>query len=207
MTRIEIRAQDGKESVIIDGYVNVTGRDSRPIPDKNGGYFIERIQRGAFEKAVARAEKVSALLDHKWEHVIGDTNSNLTLKEDVIGLRAHAEITDPDVVQLAKEKRLRGWSFDMRNVVEKRSEQENGIPLRTVTGFDISEVSLISDKMRPWYESTTVETRADGDDLVTIERRAEEFEPEFIGLENKNDNMQHDNSKLKEIIQKLGGTV
>lgn len=206
MARIEIRAQNGVESVIIDGYVNVTGRDSRPIPDKNGGYFIERIQHGAFEKAITRAEKVNALLDHSWDHVLGDTTSNLTLKEDVIGLRAHAEITDPEVVKLAKEKRLRGWSFDMRNVVETRSEQASGIPLRTVTGFDMSEVSLISDKMRPWYESTTVETRADGDDVVTIERRAEEFEPEFVGLEDKKE-PKFDNSKLKEIIKKVGGKV
>ena len=62
--------------------MNVTGRDSRPIPDrKNGGHFIERIQQGAFGRAVKRAQKVSALLDHDWGHVVGDTGGSLTLKE------------------------------------------------------------------------------------------------------------------------------
>lgn len=43
--RVELRGEPGKETVTIDGYVNVTGRESRPIPDKKGGYFIEKIQK------------------------------------------------------------------------------------------------------------------------------------------------------------------
>lgn len=188
---------------MIDGYVNVTGRDSRPIPDRKGGYFIERIQQGAFQKAVTRAQKVSALIDHEWNHVIGHTGNNLSLKEDVIGLRAHLETTDPEVVRLAREKRLRGWSFDIKSPVETRATMPNGIPIRTITDFDISEVSLISDKMRPWYESTTVETRAGENGEEITELRAEEFEADYIGFEDK----KYDNSNLKEIIEKYGGKV
>ena len=103
--------------------------------------------------------------------MIGDTNGNLTLKEDVIGLRAHLETKDPDVIRLAKEKRLRGWSFDIMRPQETRAERENDLPLRTITDFDMSEVSLISDKMRPWYESTTVETRAGESGEETVELR------------------------------------
>lgn len=190
---------------MIDGYVNVTGRDSRPIPDKSGGYFIERIQHGAFERAVKRAQKVSALLDHSWNHVIADTSGGLSLREDVIGLRAHLETRDPEVVRLAREKRLRGWSFDIMRPQETRAETPNGIPLRTITDFDISEVSLISDKMRPWYESTTVETRAGENGEETIEIRAQEFDADYVGIEPEK--QKPDNSKLKEIIQKHGGKV
>lgn len=185
--------------------MNVTGRDSRPIPDRKGGYFVERIQRGAFQKAVTRAQKVSALLDHAWNHVIGSTGDNLTLREDVIGLRAHLETSDPEVVRLAKEKRLRGWSFDIKRPVETRAETPGGIPLRTITDFDISEVSLVSDKMRPWYESTTVETRAGDGEEETVEIRAEEFEADYIGFEDNKG--KPDNSKLKNMIEKYGGTV
>lgn len=181
----------------------MTGRDSRPIPDESGGYFIERIQKGAFRKAITRAQKVSALLDHQWNHVIGDTQGSLSLKEDVIGLRAHLETKDPDVVRLAKEKRLRGWSFDIRNPVETRADQPGGMPLRTITDFDISEVSLISDKMRPWYESTTVETRAGESEKETVELRAEEFEADYVGFGDE----KPDNSKLRELIKRLGGNV
>lgn len=181
----------------------MTGRDSRPIPDKDGSYFIERIQKGAFRKAVTRAQKVSALLDHKWDHVIGDTQGSLNLREDVIGLRAHLETKDPDVIRLAKERRLRGWSFDIRNAVETRADQPNGMPLRTITDFDISEVSLISDKMRPWYESTTVETRAGENGEETVELRAEEFEADYVGF----GDVKPDNSELKKLIEKYGGSV
>lgn len=183
----------------------MTGRDSRPIPDKNGGYFIERIQKGAFKRAVKRAKKISALLDHSWNHIIADTTGKLKLKEDVIGLRAHLETQDPDVVRLAKEKRLRGWSFDIMRPQETRAEMPNGMPIRTITDFDISEVSLISDKMRPWYESTTVETRAGESGEETVEVRAEEFEADYVGFED--DKKEADNKKLKELIEKLGGKV
>lgn len=90
----------------------------------------------------------------------------------------------------------------MRDVVETRAETEGGLPLRTITDFVMDEVSLINQKMRPWYESTTVETRA-GDAEVSVELRAEEFEPEYIGFEDR----KPDNSKLKKLIEKYGGNV
>lgn len=136
---------------------------------------------------------------------MGETGKNLSLREDVIGLRAHLETKDPEVVRLAKEKRLRGWSFNMKNVTEERAERPDGMPIRTVTDFDISEVSLISDKMRPWYESTTVETRAGEDGEENIELRAEEFEADYIGFEDKKE--KPDNSRLKEMIEKYGGNI
>ena len=178
----------------------MTGRDSRPIPDKQGGYFIERIQQGAFLRAMKKAKKINALLDHEWGHVIGDTESNLKLKEDVIGLRAHLETSDPEVLKLAKEKRLRGWSFDIINPSELRSEGENNMPIRTITDFDMSEISLISDKMKPWYESTTVETRA-GEKEKEI--RVQEMELNYVGFEKK----KYDKESIKEIIKKYGGKI
>lgn len=145
-----------------------------------------------------RADKVNILLNHNWDKKIGDTSSNLKLKEDVIGLRAHAELTDKEVIKLAKENKLRGWSFDMVKPTVTRAEQENGLPIRTVTDFDINEVSLISN-MKPWYNSTTVETRADGETVKEL--RAEEFDTEVINYLNQNKNKQ----ELKKMIQKLGG--
>lgn len=140
--------------------------------------------------------------------MIGDTKSNLSLKEDVIGLRAHLETADPEVVKLAKGKRLRGWSFDIIRPVEVRAELPNGIPLRTITDFEITEVSLVSDKMRPWYESTTVETRAGEDGEYTAELRAEEFDPDYVGFEEKKEpENKPNNGRLKELIEKYGGKV
>lgn len=129
----------------------------------------------------------------------------MTLREDVIGLRAHLETKDPDVVRLAKEKSLRGWSFNIMRPQETRAERENDLPLRTITDFDMSEVSLISDKMRPWYESTTVETRAGESGEETVEIRAEEFEADYVGFEDNK--KKPDNSRLREMIEKYGGKV
>ena len=146
---------------------------------------------------------MNALLDHNWNHVLADTNGTLTLKEDVIGLRAHLETDDAEVVKLAKEKRLRGWSFDIKNAVEERAEREGDLPLRTITDFDISEVSLVSDRFRPWYESTTIETRAEDG----VELRAEDFEADYIGFEDKKAEEKPDLSKLKNLIEKYGGNA
>lgn len=93
----------------------------------------------------------------------------------------------------------------MRNVVENRAETENGMPLRTITDFVMDEVSLINQKMKPWYESTTVEARAGEDGEITVEIRAEEFDPDYIGFEEEPE--KPDNSKLKELIEKYGGNV
>ena len=49
-----------------------------------------------------------------------------------------------------------------------------------------------------------METRAGDEGAVEIEIRAEDFETEYEGLENKKE---YDNSKLKQIIEDLGGTV
>lgn len=142
-----------------------------------------------------KANEVKILLNHNWNKVVGGTKSNLTLKEDIIGLRAHAEITDKEVIKEAKANRLRGWSFDIKNPVEQRAEREGKLPLRIISDFEISEVSLITN-MKPWYNSTIVETRAEGS---SVELRAEEFEAERFGFEDKN------KQELKTIIKKLGG--
>lgn len=79
--------------------------------------------------------------------------------------------------------------------------------VRTITDLILKEVSLIDDAMRPWYPSTTVETRAGEESEETLEIRAEEFEADYIGFEDKNEPEKPDNSKLKNLIKKYGGNV
>ena len=82
--RIEIRS----DSVILDGYVNAVDRYSRTINSPTGK-FIEKIEPGAFSKALERAENVDLLLDHNKSRKLGSTKEgNLQLFEDNIGLRA-----------------------------------------------------------------------------------------------------------------------
>ena len=66
---------------------------------------------GTFQRAIDRADEVKILLNHDYSRNLGSTKTNLKLYEDNIGLRAIAEITDAEVIQKAKEGKLRGWSF------------------------------------------------------------------------------------------------
>lgn len=150
-----------------------------------------------------KADEVKILLNHRVNRVLGSTKTNLSLTEDVIGLRAVVDIEDAEVIKKAKEKRLRGWSFGFTEPVEQRSEA-NGMEMRSISDLNLLEVSLIDEEMRPWYESTTVETRAGESGNITLEVRAEEFEMEYVDTEVSK---KTDNSKLKNLIEKLGGNV
>lgn len=165
--RIEIRSK----SILLDGYVNAVGRDSRPIPDKQGKY-IEQVVPGAFQRTIDKAESIELRLNHK--RVLGSTADGvITLYEDPIGLRAICEITDPDVTEKAKKGELRGWSFGFFLVADHWDEPEGGPRRRYLDDIDMFEVSIIDNTMTPAYIATTIETR--GEDTLIQERRGDEF--------------------------------
>ncbi len=163
--RVEIRS----DSVLIEGYVNAVARDSRPIRDrKTGKRFVEQIVPGVFERAVRRND-VDLLLNHDTTRVLGSTKTNLTLYEDSIGLRARAEITDPEVIQKAREKKLRGWSFGFLERDASEEELPNGLQRRYVEDMVLKEVSIVDERKLPVYEGTSIETRAAGEEMLTPE--------------------------------------
>ena len=160
--KVELR----NDSVYIEGYVNAVGRDSRPIRDKTTGKrFVEQIVPGTFKIALAKNE-VKLLLDHDHSRELGSTETNLTLYEDNIGLRAEAEITDPEVIEKAKNKKLRGWSFGFKERDASEEETKSGLTRRYVEDMILAEVSLIDEKKIPAYEGTSVETRAESEELI-----------------------------------------
>ena len=163
--RIEIRS----DSVVIEGYVNAVGRDSRPLRDKQtGNRYVEQIVPGAFRRALTRNE-VKLLLNHEDSRELGSTESNLELCEDSIGLRARAEITDAEVIKKAREKKLRGWSFDFYERDAREETMSTGMKRRFVEDMELAEVSIIDEKKMPCYEGTSIETRAEGKELVISE--------------------------------------
>lgn len=169
--RIEIRS----DSILIDGYVNAVGRDSRPLRGRNGERFIEQIVPGAFDRAVKRATEVKLLLNHDKNRELGTTKDNLQLFEDNIGLRAIATVTDAEVIQKAKEKKLRGWSFGFHEMqASEEDDAKTNMKRRFVEELDLVEVSIIDERKVPCYTATSIETRADGTEEVT-ETRGEEF--------------------------------
>ena len=171
--KIEIRS----DSVHIDGYVNAVGRDSRPIKSPKGD-FVEMVEPGTFRAALDRAENVELQLNHGAKVLGSIKDGNLTLAEDSIGLRAQADITDAEVIEKARQGKLRGWSFGMTVNKCDYEERAEALPRRHLTDIDIFEVSLIDERMSPCYAGTSVECRAEGD--ILSETRANEEELEII---------------------------
>ncbi len=191
--RIEIR----NDEVLLDGYVNAVGRDSKVIVTPHGR-CVEQITPGAFAKALERAENVDLLLDHEESRNLGSTKAgNLELYEDNIGLRAIARVTDPEVIQKARDGKLRGWSFGMYVLEDRMEERADEVPRRHVNDLDMFEVSLIDEKLSPCYTGTSVEQRADAE--VIKEQRGEEFKAIIV------DETKQDYSEYEKRIKALSG--
>ena len=164
--KIRIRA----DSVEIEGYVNAVGRDSRRMTDEYGSEFVEQIQPGVFALALSkRSEPVMMLHNHDKNKVIGSTDDNLELEEDSIGLHARATVTDPEIIQLARDGKLVGWSFGFHQLDARTSyDFGNHVERSVVTELELVEVSLIDDTMLPVYAGTSVHARAqEKEKLVT----------------------------------------
>lgn len=167
--RIEIRSN----SILIDGYVNAVGRDSRPIITAKGK-CVEQIEPRAFEKALRKSENVDLLLNHNPNKKLGSTKEgNLKLFEDNIGLRAICTIYDKEAIEKARNKELRGWSFGMYVEKEELEERADTIPRRHVSELELFEVSLIDKRMNPCYVGTSIEQRAEEEKIM--EQRGELF--------------------------------
>ena len=105
--RVEVR----NNKIVVDGYVNAVERASKILYDTRG-QFIEKIRSGVFQRALEKTDNVKVLLNHEHDRELADTKSGKAkLYEDNIGLRAIVEIDDTEVIQKAKENKLRGWSF------------------------------------------------------------------------------------------------
>ncbi len=167
---IEIRA-DGAH---ISGYVNVTEKKSRPVITPHGK-VVEEIEPRAFERAIERAGDITVTVDHDKTHVYASTSEGtLKLYEDNIGLHADVLITDETLISLAKEGKIRGWSFGMYNVQDEVEPRADDLPLRRVKGLDLDHITLVVSKT-PVYSATSVEIRAEAE--VELETRTTEEAP------------------------------
>lgn len=199
--RVEVR----NDRIIIDGYVNAVERASKVLYDTRGE-FIEKIRSGVFQKALERADNVDVLLDHEHDRKLADTKSGKAkLYEDNIGLRAIVEIEDAEVIQKARENKLRGWSFGFFCNKEDRKTNEEGIEERTVRDLDLIEVSIIDDRKYPAYIGTSIEMR--DDKVKVMEYRTGKFseidikeEPEQL---TQREVEKIDYSEYEEILKKI----
>jgi uncharacterized protein len=166
--RIELRS----DSVILDGYVNVCLRESRVLPSPRGK-FVEEIKPRAFERALMKTDSVDLLFNHDRNRRLGSTKTGeLELREDNVGLRAIATVTDPIVMDKARRGELRGWSFGFGCLLDSWTTKEDGLQKRSIEELELYEVSVL-DKT-PAYIATSIESR--GDSEILNETRTEEFQ-------------------------------
>ena len=167
--RVEVR----NNKIVVDGYVNAVERASKILYDTRG-QFIEKIRSGVFQRALEKTDNVKVLLNHEHDRELADTKSGKAkLYEDNIGLRAIVEMDDTEVIQKAKENKLRGWSFGFFCNKEDRKTNEDGIEERIVRDLELLEVSIIDDRKYPAYIGTSIEMR--DDEVKVIEYRTEKF--------------------------------
>ena len=193
--RIEIR----NDSAVLDGYVNVVDRESKPIPSVKGK-FIEKIKPGAFQRSLEKRANVDLLLNHDKNRKLGSTSEgNLELFEDNIGLRAICTVTDQDVIDKAKNKELRGWSFGFYAEKDKLESVENGYERRIVEELDLFELSIVDNTKNPAYAGTSIEMRDDNE--VFIENRTTEFKAVTVHEKKEESNTYYE--KLKNRSEKI----
>lgn len=168
--KVEIRA----DKVIVEGYVNAVGRDSRVIPSPTGD-FVEQVTPKTFERALQSGNDVELRLNH--DRVLGSRNAgNLDLKEDSIGLYARAEVTDLEVMEKAHRGELRGWSFGFYNRKDRLEPMENGLQRRFLEEIELREVSILDSSRTPAYVGTSIEAR--GQEESILEQRGREDIPD-----------------------------
>lgn len=194
--KIELRA-DGAH---ISGYVNVTEKKSRPIMTPNGVMVVEEIEPRAFDAALERAGNVTVTVDHDDTHIYASTNDGtLKMYEDNIGLHADVLVVDPNLIELAKKGKIRGWSFGMYNVQDEMEQRADDYPLRRIKSLDLDHLSLIVSKY-PAYSATSVELRAT--EQVEIEIRSVET-PVRIKVDGPPEKPKFDNSAFRARVEAI----
>ncbi len=159
--KAEIRA----DGLHISGYVNVPGRQSRPVITPRGK-VVEVIEQRAFQRAIEKTGNIDMMLDHE-KKIASTSDGTLKVHEDEVGLRAESVVTDLETIQGAREGKLRGWSFKMVKVKDEVEERAGQLPLRTIKDFYMPEITIAYRK-QPVYASTSIELRAEEEEEVEL---------------------------------------
>lgn len=150
---VETRADNGGKKKLY-GYAAIFNSDT-----EIGDFFVERIDRGAFDTAIKG--DVRALIDHDAGRVIGRTKSGtLKLSTDSKGLAVEIDVPDTadgrDLMVLVERGDISGMSFGFR-VLKQEWDETGDMPVRTILDVELYEVSAVA---FPAYEDTEIDARS-----------------------------------------------
>lgn len=160
--RPEVRARADGTLPMLVGYAAMFGERALI-----GHSFYERIEAGAFTRAVAGPADVIATMEHDRARLLGrTTNQTLRLAQDDRGLRVEIDPLDTtigvDAVKAVTRGDIAGMSFMFRLPLggQRFEAPVNGLPSRVITDVDLLDVSLVA---LPVYETTAIEARAEAE--------------------------------------------
>ena len=102
------------------------------------------------------------------------------------------------MIEKAKKGELRGWSFGFIERAAKEEDTDSGLKRRFVEDMDLKEVSIIDNRKIPCYASTSIEMRADGNEVLEVRT----LETKVISSKQKE---KVDYTKYEAAIRRLGG--
>jgi len=152
MHGVEARAKDDKKTLV--GYAAVFN-----VEADIGGYWMERIEPGAFTKSLGG--DVRALVNHDSGRVIGRTKSGtLRLAEDAKGLAVEIDMPDTsdgrDLWTLVERGDISGMSFGFL-VTRQEWDETAEPPVRTIKEVELHEISAVA---WPAYGETEIGMRS-----------------------------------------------
>lgn len=127
----------------VTGYAAVYDEFAQ-IYDIFGDFFYERISTGAMKRTLEAGHDIFALRNHSWDHVVGRTGQNLTLRSDENGL--FFDLTPPkttlgrDVLEEVKSGLVNQCSIGFR-VLEDDWDFKGDEVFRTITDLELYEIS------------------------------------------------------------------
>lgn len=166
----------------IGGYINVTERESEMLYSKNRGkWFKEVVKKGAFSKALAENRSIPLLFEHDFGKELANTSTGtLELREDNIGLRFDAVITDEKVYNDIKNGKINSCSFGFHAKDQEFIDVNTRLEKRYLKEIELVECSLVRN---PAYVGSLVESRALEEALKSDEeelRKKSETETEEV---------------------------
>lgn len=165
---IETRADGGK---IIVGYGAVFYRgDDAGTEYRIWSDMVERINPGAFTRALSEGQDVRGLFNHDSGRILGRTASGtMRLSVDAIGLKYEIDLPDTqearDLATLIARGDITGSSFAFGANKTQWEDREDGLSIRTLMDVDLYDVGPVT---YPAYESTSAAVRsAERDGLIS----------------------------------------
>ncbi len=155
---LELRAapEGSKSPGTMVGYAAVFEKYSADL-----GYFREKIQRGAFAKAIGKCD-VRALVNHDPNQLIGRKSAGtLRMEEDEIGLKVEIDLPDTtvgrDTAESIRRGDMQGQSFSFTTSVDQW-DWSGETALRTLV--EVDELYDVGPVTFPAYEETSVAMRS-----------------------------------------------